>query len=50
MKHVSYIRNSDTDWSENLSDVCIQPMWILECNCFQLFVPKISVYWCLLVL
>jgi hypothetical protein len=49
-KHVSHIRNSDTDWSENVSNVLIQPMWILEGSCFQLFLHIISFYWCLLVL
>jgi hypothetical protein len=49
-KRVSHIRNSDTDQSENISDVPIQPMWILESSCFQLFDHGISIYWCLLVL
>ena len=49
-KHVSHIRNRDTDWSENKNNVPIHPMWILEGNCFQLFVHRMSFYWCLLVL
>jgi hypothetical protein len=49
-KQVSHIRNRDTDLSENISNVPIQPMWILEGSCFYLFVHKISVCWCVLVL
>jgi hypothetical protein len=45
-KCVSHIRNHDTDWSENISNVPIQPMWILEASCFQLFVHRILVYTC----
>lgn len=49
-KQISRIRNRDTDLSENISNVPIQPMWILEGSCFHLFVHKISVCWCVLVL
>jgi len=49
-KHVSHIRNRDNDWSKDISNVPIQPMWILERSCFHHFVHKISICWCILVL
>jgi desulfoferrodoxin (superoxide reductase-like protein) len=42
-KHVPHIRNSDSVGNANISDVSIQPMWILEAICIQLFSHRIFV-------